>query len=125
MKKRDKKLKKACKELWSKIVKERDKRCRYCGTTKRRLNAHHIINKSLSKRLEFDLENGITLCVTHHTLGSNSAHLNPTQFGEWIKEDIGKIRWAYLKRQQQITEPLPFDWLEGELEKLKEGRNEN
>jgi len=57
---------------WSKKIRERDEHtcqwpklggCRTCDT---RIEAHHIAERSLRPDLKYVLENGISLCHTHH-----------------------------------------------------------
>jgi len=51
--------------------------CEYLGCRKRKhLNAHHIYSRS-RKSVRWDLENGISLCPEHHSLGNDSAHKSP------------------------------------------------
>ena len=53
------------------------------------LNSHHIFSrKNASTR--WDVENGICLCVGHHTMSSKqSAHGNPIWFTYWLEEYKG------------------------------------
>lgn len=55
--------------VWSKAVRERDgNACVDCGSKPRRLHAHHIvpIEFCINSSLEFDTENGVTLCTGCH-----------------------------------------------------------
>ena len=52
-------------QAWSKVIKKRDKACVMCGSTDR-LNAHHIIHRSIEPKLSFNINNGILLCQLHH-----------------------------------------------------------
>ena len=53
---------------WAKQVKARDEnRCVLCGET-RDLDAHHLISKSQEPRLQYKLDNGITLCRRCHRM---------------------------------------------------------
>lgn len=52
-------------QSWSYAVKKRDKTCIICGSTDK-INAHHIIHKKFSPELSLNINNGITLCRTHH-----------------------------------------------------------
>jgi DNA-binding transcriptional regulator YiaG len=79
--------------IWSFAVKERDGNvCRRCGKPDH-LNSHHII-KRIFKALRWDIDNGITLCVGHHTFGQDAAHDDEIGFLRWLR-DIG-INYAYL-----------------------------
>jgi hypothetical protein len=60
------KLKKQLDALWSKKVRDRDKKCLMCGSTKN-LQAHHYLkSKARSIKYRWDTRNGITLCFTCH-----------------------------------------------------------
>jgi 5-methylcytosine-specific restriction endonuclease McrA len=41
--------------------------CRGCKTPGKRLNAHHILPKSVFPERQFDVDNGMTLCVDCHS----------------------------------------------------------
>jgi hypothetical protein len=71
---------------WREKVINRDGKCIICGKSEGRLNAHHLIPWQFSK-YRTKLENGITLCVHHHTLGKFSAHKNPLWFAKWMREN--------------------------------------
>ena len=54
---------------WSLAVRERDgNTCKDCGTKSGRLHAHHLIllEECIGSSLEFDIDNGITLCPKCH-----------------------------------------------------------
>ena len=54
---------------WSKAVRDRDNNtCQDCGEKKRRMHAHHLVSirVCINSSLEFDIENGITLCPKCH-----------------------------------------------------------
>ena len=75
---------------WSQLVKLRAKgKCEYCGKTTG-LNSHHIYSRA-KKSTRWYPENGVCLCVAHHTFSSTfSAHLTPLEFIEWLIEQRGK-----------------------------------
>lgn len=51
--------------LWSKLVKERDIfKCKICESICD--DSHHIFAKSKYPGLEFNINNGISLCIKHH-----------------------------------------------------------
>ena len=61
---------------WRKAVLQRDNyTCQLCGrkTTGRWLHTHHIKPKSEYPELEYDVDNGITLCSSHHA----TVHFRP------------------------------------------------
>ncbi len=51
--------------LWSQAIRKRDGKCLTCGIGSN-LHAHHIERFILNKEKQFDLSNGITLCVRCH-----------------------------------------------------------
>ena len=54
---------------WSKSVRERDgNKCQDCGKSSRRLHSHHLvpIEMCVGLPLEFDVDNGVTLCPKCH-----------------------------------------------------------
>jgi 5-methylcytosine-specific restriction endonuclease McrA len=54
---------------WSNLVQTRDKFiCQDCGAKEIRLHAHHLISlrECLNTQLEYEVTNGITLCVPCH-----------------------------------------------------------
>lgn len=77
-------------DAWSELVKLRaGNKCEYCGK-KSPLNSHHIFSRS-KKSTRWLPENGICLCVGHHTFSSTfSAHLTPTEFTYWLERYKGK-----------------------------------
>lgn len=77
-------------DAWSLAVKIRDEYCcQYCGR-KTTLNSHHIFTRS-NKSTRWDISNGITLCVYHHTFSSSfSAHKTGIEFTYWLEEKRGK-----------------------------------
>ena len=80
---------------WSELVKiKADWKCEYCGTTKT-LNSHHVFTKK-NRATRWDVENGICLCASHHTLGNFSAHGSPA-FADWMKEYRGEEWYIALR----------------------------
>lgn len=75
---------------WSLLVKLRaGNKCEYCGKTSY-LNSHHIYSRS-KKSTRWKTENGICLCVGHHTFSSSfSAHKTPLEFVQWLTSYKGQ-----------------------------------
>lgn len=71
---------------WANQVKDRDGwKCVICGSEERP-NAHHILDRS-HKQYKYEVDNGITLCVSHHKFLRNiSAHNAPFAFFLWLQE---------------------------------------
>lgn len=111
---------------WSLLVKLRaNNRCEYCGTSNQ-LNSHHIHSRrNLSTR--WDIENGISLCVMHHTVSLRfSAHSTPLIFKNWLLKYKGVHFVEELNKKANSTLKLmPIEKIEllhrlnSEIEELK------
>lgn len=77
-------------DAWSLLVKlKAGMKCEYCGKTTT-LNSHHIYSRS-KRSTRWYPENGICLCVSHHTFNSGfSAHKTPLEFINWLTEYKGQ-----------------------------------
>lgn len=84
---------------WAIKVKEQANfKCEYCGKIDT-LNSHHIFSRS-NHSVRWDLDNGVCLCVAHHTFSKGfSAHKTPVEFVEWIKEVRGEEWYDNLRRK--------------------------
>lgn len=100
------KLKDKLETLVKEIVRIRDNRtCQYCGKMDLQgANCHvsHVIPRSKSLLLSFDLTNLKVLCYHHHI---NWWHKNPVEAGEWFKYKFPE-RWEYLKEKKDIVRPI-------------------
>lgn len=82
-------------KIWAKLVRERDGQCKKCGKRPPYvLNAHHIRPRG-RKSTRLLLENGITLCFSHHTGTDDSAHRVGNQF---VIDLIGKKEFNRLDK---------------------------
>lgn len=114
-------------DLWSLLIRVKaGNMCEFCGKVGI-LNSHHIYSRS-NKSIRWDEQNGICLCVTHHTFGNFSAHKAPTDFIDWIISDRGELWMSNLNiKANTITKFTDADkgmlilYLE---EKLKEACKE-
>lgn len=108
--------------LWSELVKIRaGGKCEYCGKVTT-LNSHHLFSRS-NRSTRWDVENGVSLCVYHHTFGNFSAHKSPFEFSEWIQSVRGE-EWYQSLRRKASTAYKPDYWavkegLVEEQERLK------
>lgn len=74
------KLENKCLKLWKEIVKLRTGNCcEICKwllgkDEKKNLQAHHIEDYRLNKRLRYDSINGVAVCPKHHKFGLDSFH---------------------------------------------------
>ena len=70
---------------WSKMAREAQPSCEYCGKTEN-LAAHHYIGRA-NKATRLLLNNSIILCPSCHTFSSVfSAHKTPEKFKRWFKK---------------------------------------
>ena len=105
---------------WSYLVKLRaGGKCEYknCGKTKP-LNSHHIFSRS-NRSVRWAVENGICLCVGHHTFSNDSAHKNGVGFTMWLIETRGQQfvddltlkahqtkKWSNVEKEELLQELL-------------------
>lgn len=84
-------------EAWSTLVKLlAGGKCEYCGK-QAYLNSHHVFSRS-KKSTRWSVNNGVCLCVGHHTFSSTfSAHKTPTEFTEWIRNKRGEQWYVNLR----------------------------
>lgn len=97
-------------DAWSKLVKLRSgMKCEYCGKTSH-LNSHHIYSRS-KKSTRWSVENGICLCVGHHTFSSTfSAHKTPLEFTDWLERYKGPDFITRLRIKANAVSKLhPFE----------------
>lgn len=91
---------------WAKLVKEQaGHKCEYCGKTET-LNSHHIFSRS-NRSVRWDVDNGVCLCVAHHTFSSAfSAHKSPIEFIIWLQEKRGQEWYDNLRiKARSIYKP--------------------
>ena len=87
--------------IWSRMVRERDGKCLYCGNPNG-LNAHHFKGRSC-KATRLMLENGISLCSSHHVFNHQfSAHKTPEAFTKWFKKTYPDRFKAITKKAQTM-----------------------
>lgn len=86
---------------WSKLVRERDGKCRACGKRPPYvLQAHHVRPRGRSNT-RYLLANGITLCAYCHTLGANSVHRSDNQKA-WLVKIIGLKEYNRLDKLSNV-----------------------
>jgi len=108
-------------KLWAEIVKLRaGNKCEYpkCYRTQN-LNAHHLYTRA-KKSTRYDLDNGISLCSFHHTLGAESAHRDPEFKQILVEAGVRTEQFFKLLRRKAFT-PSKVD-LKLELLYLKKER---
>ena len=105
-------------KAWSLLVKLRAGRkceienCKHKPT----LNSHHIFSRK-NAATRWDVNNGICLCVGHHTMSSKfSAHGNSIAFTYWLEEYKGSDFIDDLSSKAHSTKK----WFKFEKEELLE-----
>jgi hypothetical protein len=110
-------------KFWKPLVKIRAGfKCEVCGDTNRQLNSHHIEGKG-NMDLRTNMENGICLCVTCHTMGQVSAHSTSysgqQEFHQLLEEVRDPVTLQNLKRLRNHTGMSMLE-LEARFENLKQ-----
>ena len=90
--------------------------CAVCGRTSGKLDAHHLISRSIVAT-RHDKRNGIMLCANHHRLSSEcSPHKGPIGFAQWLRKNreeqfnwVSDTYWTggkpdYKAAYEQLTE---------------------
>ncbi len=91
---------------WRFLVMRRDgNHCVMCDKGPKGINVHHLVPKNFEK-WELDVENGISLCPTHHTLGKHSAHKNPIWFYEWMLKNRPDQLGLAIRRLCEVSEDI-------------------
>lgn len=98
-----------CRELWSKIVRHRDRWCVLCGST-HEIEAHHLFNKARGNwTIIYDVDYGVTLCKDHHQdtpVGSDMFEKLVARVRVKDESRADKI----LTRAQKPIAPCPIDF---------------
>jgi hypothetical protein len=110
---------KKCDEVF--MVIGRDLTCAVCDKEDG-ICYHHIIPKSRSKHLRYDLINVIPLCKAHHTMGGDMAAHSTNSFAvvkfvEWLEENEPH-RVKYCKENEHVKAFWTYKDMLEELEKL-------
>jgi len=82
-------------KLWGQKVKERaGNRCEYpdCNVNYSQTHPHHFFSRRHAS-LRYDIENGLCLCPTHHTMGYFSAHKDPCFKDRIIACGVRSAEW--------------------------------
>jgi len=112
---------------WSELVKLRaGNKCEYCGK-KSPLNSHHIFSRS-KKSTRWLPENGICLCVGHHTFSSTfSAHKTVLEFVDWLTRYKGqdfidrlRIKANSISKLHAFEKEILLKELQKEIQSLKQ-----
>ena len=113
------KLTKKLDTAWSEAVKKRaGYKCEVCGKDMG-LNSHHIVGRT-NRTLRWDVKNGVSLCVSHHKFGRQSAHEDPLWFKEWLEDE----RWEDVLYLYNTKDTITKWTLVDMEDKLKELEND-
>lgn len=96
---------KKCDILFSKIIRNRDKRCLYCGKTENLQCAHIFSRRHLNTR--WDTQNAVTLCIKDHIYGI--AHKEPYLFAKWLRDRFGQEYLDELEEKARSTKPVDYE----------------
>ena len=98
----DYKLQKEMDYIWADTIKHRDNySCAICVSTFHP-NAHHIIPRE-NKQFRYLLDNGLTLCTSHHKFSRRiSAHNNPFAFFLWLQKFYPNTFLAAAERTKEM-----------------------
>jgi len=97
--------------LWGQAVIERaGHRCQYpdCNINYTQLHPHHLYSRRYVT-MRYNLDAGIALCPTHHTLGGFSAHKDPDfksiliATGVRSEEFFDDLRWEKNRTQKNTA----------------------
>lgn len=114
-------------EAWSLLVKlKAGNKCEVCGKSSP-LNSHHIYSRS-NRSVRWDSNNGVCLCVGHHTFRSDfSAHKTPIEFIEWLYNKKGvqfmdklRLKANGLGKFTKFEKEILLKELKKEIEKYSE-----
>jgi len=86
-------------ELFSKLVRARDGHCQWPGCTSTTIYTHHIFSRRYLQT-RWDMENGISLCIYHHSL---QAHGDPENFRDFVIKRMGQQRFMALKARAYMS----------------------
>lgn len=106
-------IEKQCLILWSMIVRERDRTCRYCGNDES-LQAHHIRSRR-HKSTYLLLRNGLCLCSRCHCL----QRFNTERFNDIIDEIVPEKEYKALKAMSLKEFRPTAPWLLEQREYLR------
>lgn len=113
-------LDKKCLDLFSQIVRERDKVCQICGHDGSffQLQAHHIVPRAwkLSRYLP---ENGICLCTKCHGIEKNPTYYEV--FRQNVVNIVGEDKYKSMHKAYRVQHKWSLPDLRDIYNELKEG----
>ena len=96
--------------------------CEICQETRGTVG-HHLISKSRSKALRYDIRNILVLCQAHHCFGTDMAahstsHLVVERFHKWFRKNK-PAQYAWIKEHER--DQRKYSYLQA-VENMQEGR---
>jgi hypothetical protein len=92
--------------LWREVcLRHAGNKCEFpnCTVNYKYLNPHHYYARG-NKSVKYDPMNSVCLCSYHHTLGTESAHLNPDWKEIWLASGKRPAGWLEeLTRRKNLT----------------------
>jgi len=114
----DKKLLK----LWGRaVIEHAGCKCEYpdCNINYTQLHPHHLFSRRHAS-LRYEIRNGVALCSVHHSLGSFSAHNDPTFKDRLVACGVRPLElFEELSRQRNRIQKNTTAWKQECYEKLK------
>lgn len=96
-------------------------KCARCGKEDSKIDTSHIFPKGTYKTMQFLVENVKPLCYYCH---QHFWHANPIKATAWVKEYLGKEKYAELQKKTLTTNTFNRTFLDQEEIRLKELRAE-
>jgi len=94
-------------------------KCEICGRSASQM--HHIVPRSASKNLAYDVLNGVPMCTEHHNNMHNSVgKLTPEELRDRIFKKRGEWQREYLENNKHVPCVNSVKWLRETIEYLKE-----
>ena len=94
---------KAYKKLRDDCMKRDQNQCCICGKGPKYLNLSHILPEEFTQ-YQYDLNNVLMLCPSHHKLGNFSFHKNPVFFIKWLAVNRPNTYWIAIDRLRLLNE---------------------
>lgn len=110
-------------KLWADVCKERaNYKCEYpdCDINYHQVHAHHFFSRRHTS-IRYDYENSICLCPVHHTMGSFSAHNDPSFKDRILACGVRSMDWydRLTEKRNRIIKNNQ-DWKDYWFKKLSE-----
>lgn len=99
-----KSLKRYCMEIWSEIIRFRDKnKCVLCGNYKY-VQAHHLISRKYAPT-RYDINCGVSVCSGCHVFRMTSVHVAPWILYEWLEKNRPEQYKWFIENRVGVLNP--------------------